>query len=157
MIYFLQCGSDGPIKIGCTEGSVVSRVRQIQMASPHILEILGAHHGDRHVEAKLHQRFAEHQVRGEWFHPVAAIFYHIEAHGGLEEYHRLERPDLKRAIGRSVRKLWPQDLKERYKGLNRRKIGRWQEGLWHLDHDDAETIQAIVSDPRIKHLAGAAQ
>lgn len=148
MIYFLQCAPDGPIKIGHTNGCVVSRLRQLQSTSPHVLAILGAHEGDRYVEAELHQRFAEHNVRGEWFHPVQCILDHIEASGGLDAYHKLERPDLKAALGRSVRKHWPQPFKDRYKSIRTPSTGRWLEGLENVPPSEVEGIESLLSDLR---------
>lgn len=152
MIYFLQCAPDGPIKIGHTDGSIVGRVKHLQGTSPHVLVMLGAHEGNRGVETALHRRFSHYRVRSEWFHPVQPIFDHVAENGGLEAYFKAERPDLKKAVNRSLRKFWPKDLKERYLSMNRRRMGAWQESRWHLEEEYAEIIEDILSDPRISHL-----
>jgi hypothetical protein len=152
MIYFVQCGTDGPIKIGCTQGCVVGRVRQLQGLSPHEMTPLCAHEGDRRVEHQLHKLFAAYRIRGEWFEPAKPILDHIKLFQGLDYYNKLHRPDLRRAVGRSLRKLWPQDLKDRFKALKGPRFASWVEGRYHLRADFVEPVEQIVFDPRIAHL-----
>lgn len=153
MIYFIQCGPDGPIKIGWTDGSIVGRTRSLQMASPHVLVIVGAYEGDRNDEASLHRMFSQYRVRGEWFHPNQKIVDHISENGGMASYYNADRPDLRRAVDRSIRKFWPKDLKEQYLRLDRRKMGFWQQSSWHIEPDYQKAVEEILTDPRIAHLA----
>lgn len=72
MIYLIQCGEDGPIKIGYAS-SVDRRVRYLQTGSPHKLVVLHSFEGDKNVERALHRCFKEHRLTGEWFAPAPAI------------------------------------------------------------------------------------
>ncbi len=68
-VYFIQAGDSGPVKIGKTN-DVNKRLRALQTAHADTLHV-------RHVlndvsavmETRLHERFAEHRIRGEWFKP----------------------------------------------------------------------------------------
>ncbi len=156
MIYFLQCGHDGPIKIGFTTGSVVWRIRQLQHTSPHILNLIGAHEGGREDETILHKQFADRKHRGEWFNPCQEIFAHIESRGGLADYNRLERPDLKAALRSAERKKWPVEINEFFKSLRRkypREIGMWQEGMRPIAPRISEQLQEVVSKAKQSEAA----
>lgn len=76
-IYFLQVGTDGPIKIGCTKLDVRNRVRALQAGSPHILRWIGTFLGTRDDEKLAHQLLKNSSVRGEWFYPTAEVLAFI--------------------------------------------------------------------------------
>lgn len=80
-VYFIQHGTDGPIKIGCAL-NVRSRVRALQEWNPVPLRLLGYCHGHLNHERALHKRFAEHRVRGEWFRPVPELLTYIKEYAG---------------------------------------------------------------------------
>jgi hypothetical protein len=66
-VYFIKSDC-GRIKIGYTmHESAANRVSHIQVASPRKLELLVTVPGDRDTEKRLHRRFSEEHVRGEWF------------------------------------------------------------------------------------------
>lgn len=68
IIYFIQSGDDGPIKIGrCKSGLAEKRLADLQIGNPVELSLLGTIIGDRTTEMSLHGRFARLRVRGEWF------------------------------------------------------------------------------------------
>jgi hypothetical protein len=115
MIYFLQSGENGPIKIGHTEGHVVWRMRQLQHSSPYELSILGIHAGDHSEEQRLHRKFSADRFRNEWFNPVPSILKHIDDMGGLEAFHRLDRTDLRDATEWSKVRRWPDELRAKYR------------------------------------------
>lgn len=73
VVYFVQAGETGPIKIGWTE-NVDHRIDHLQLASPERLILRASLRGDRDLERKIHQYFSEHRIRGEWFEakPVLA-------------------------------------------------------------------------------------
>lgn len=75
-VYFIQAAS-GPIKIGRAADARV-RLAEIQTGSHEELVLLATVPGGRVVERQLHQRFAEHRIRGEWFAPAADILAEIE-------------------------------------------------------------------------------
>lgn len=75
MIYFIQQGWDGPVKIGFAGSfaAAQARLQTFQTGHPSTLRLLNAIDGDMAHEAELHARFAEHRVRGEWFRPAPEI------------------------------------------------------------------------------------
>ena len=72
-VYFLQVGTDGPIKIGCTKFDIRRRVRAIQSGSPHILRWIGFYPGDRNEERQAHLLLKNSSLRGEWFYPTTEV------------------------------------------------------------------------------------
>jgi len=71
VVYFIQSGEDGPIKIGWTStGNPWGRCAALQTGSPEELEVVGFFVGPQSEERRLHEKFAEHRIRGEWFAPV---------------------------------------------------------------------------------------
>lgn len=81
-IYFIQCGDDGPIKIGIAE-DVEHRMMALQTGCPyelHLLETYCPYEGfdARLFEAQLHALFAQHRIVGEWFRPVDEIMDFID-------------------------------------------------------------------------------
>lgn len=79
IIYAVQCGADGPIKIGiCLVDRLESRLKNLQTACPYELRTLGTRAGTRSYEMELHRRFQAAHLRGEWFHPVKEIIEFVE-------------------------------------------------------------------------------
>ena len=66
-VYFVQCGDDGPIKIGKSSGDMKRRLGELQVGNPVELRLLVSIPGD--VEQAMHMRFARQRIRGEWFRP----------------------------------------------------------------------------------------
>jgi hypothetical protein len=62
--YFVQGPPLSPVKIG-RAADVGARLSALQVGTPHELRVLLVLDGDR--EAELHERFARHRIRGEWF------------------------------------------------------------------------------------------
>lgn len=77
MIYFIQAGENGLIKIGYSH-SPEQRLAKLQTASPVPLKILITVDGDMGFEARLHRKFADFRAEGEWFYPVKPIKDFIE-------------------------------------------------------------------------------
>lgn len=75
MIYFIQQGDDGPIKIGRTE-NLPQRMRELQVGNPELLRLLGV----IPEEAELQALFGNLRVRGEWFKPESQILDFIQAY-----------------------------------------------------------------------------
>lgn len=77
MIYFIQCGKNGPIKIGVSEDPI-ERLRQLQTANPYELKLLWVHDpkklGDEITEQGLHAELEHENIRGEWFRPGKDVF-----------------------------------------------------------------------------------
>ena len=78
-IYFIRCGTDGPIKIGWT-ANLKERLANLQSANPAELVLLGSRSGTQEQEKELHARFASQRLRGEWF--SWSLELEVEARGG---------------------------------------------------------------------------
>ena len=73
MIYFIQFGTDGPIKIGTAVDPIV-RLRTLQTGTPEPLTLLAVVPGGRTREAEVHRALAHHRRSGEWFEPDDEVF-----------------------------------------------------------------------------------
>lgn len=73
MIYFIQCGDNGPIKIGTTGSAPHARMSHFQLGCPYELRLLGAVDGGALHESAIHELHLEDHIRGEWFRPSAAV------------------------------------------------------------------------------------
>jgi hypothetical protein len=71
-VYFIRLG--GLIKIGKTQ----DLNKRITSFSHPDVEVLATEPGYTVLESKLHRRFADHQVRGEWFRPHPDLMGYIE-------------------------------------------------------------------------------
>ena len=71
MIYFIQHGNDGPVKIGSAIGEgakcVIKRLDTLQTGNPMKLRIIGFCQGGEKEEILLHKQFRKHRISGEWF------------------------------------------------------------------------------------------
>jgi DNA-binding NtrC family response regulator len=78
MIYFVQSGKSGPVKIGFTaKDDVKVRISTLQTASIEPLNLLGVMDGDEEKEKALHQFFHSYRIRGEWFEPHPKLLMYI--------------------------------------------------------------------------------
>jgi hypothetical protein len=90
IVYFIQSGGFGPIKIGKTRNELERRLTALQTASSHPLRIL-ATLDDQPAsrETELHLKFDHLRLKGEWFRPeqdlLDFIKYHGRAYGSTEE------------------------------------------------------------------------
>lgn len=87
MIYFIQQGPHGPIKIGHTTNAI-RRLRNLQIGNPDPLHIVATTHGDPSLESKLHIRFQSLRIMGEWFKPGTELLEYIK---GLASMFKPER------------------------------------------------------------------
>ena len=71
MIYFIQHGKDGPIKIGNTSSNnptgLVDRLISLQVGNPVKLRIIGFCQGGKKEEILLHKQMRRFRISGEWF------------------------------------------------------------------------------------------
>jgi len=79
MIYFIQAGENGPIKIGESDHPE-ERLRQLQIANPYELKLLWVYDDDESEwnEAKIQALFDHELIRGEWFRPSRNLFRFIK-------------------------------------------------------------------------------
>lgn len=97
MIYFIQQGNDGPIKIGHTT-NVIRRLKSLQIGNPNWLQVLATAHGGHPLESELHARFQHLRLIGEWFEPAPELITYIR--------------NIKSAFGRPQRVLGDGDHEE---------------------------------------------
>ncbi len=86
MIYFAQCGNDGPIKIGHTSSSLRSRITYLQVGCPWPIRVLGTMNGDETDEGRLLGKFSHIRMRGEWFRPEADLVAFVAANASPPSY-----------------------------------------------------------------------
>jgi hypothetical protein len=83
MIYFIQAGPGGPIKIGYAI-DVQVRVKQLQTGSHEELVTLKSIPGDKKREMAIHKALSVYRKQGEWFHPTGEVLSFIEQLDGAE-------------------------------------------------------------------------
>jgi len=72
-VYFVQCGDDGPIKIGMAS-NIKSRINDIQSMCPYQLSVIGSiPNGGKVTERLLHEKFSSLRIHGEWFSPGSEL------------------------------------------------------------------------------------
>lgn len=77
VVYFIQAGGGGPIKIG-TASNLQRRVETLQCGCPEPLVVLATISGGRRDEALFHAALRPHRTRGEWFKPVPDVLRAID-------------------------------------------------------------------------------
>lgn len=78
-LYFLQEGTDGPVKIGWTAGPAESRRKTGQVFNSRVLRVLAEFPNYPDTEKSWHVRFADLRIQGEWFQPAPKLLAAIEA------------------------------------------------------------------------------
>lgn len=74
MIYFIQQGEDGPVKVGHSYTEQVGkRMSNLQTSNPCELRLLTTMPGSTDREKWIHRLLADHHIRGEWFHPAPLV------------------------------------------------------------------------------------
>lgn len=68
VVYFIQMGEDGDIKIGTT-ANIHQRFRTLQTACHKPLRVLAMLRGGAELEEQMHRRFAHLRTHLEWFRP----------------------------------------------------------------------------------------
>ena len=82
MIYFVQAGVDGPIKIGHSTRVPRRRLAEVQTGCPQVLKLLLTMSGDKKLERKMHALFGHAHLHGEWFNPTAQLVEFIRKSRG---------------------------------------------------------------------------
>lgn len=105
--YFIQGEDGGPIKIGrSNRNGVEQRLAHLQIGSAVKLRITCVLDGDQ--EAKLHYRFRDLHIAGEWFYPHPRLASVAEAKA---EDVDLEAPAIREAFKRGFRQGWTEASK----------------------------------------------
>jgi len=76
VVYFIKAGN--VVKIGIA-ANADKRLRELQTANPHRLELLGTITGGRSKEMELHERFHHLRLSGEWFTASAELLEYVAA------------------------------------------------------------------------------
>lgn len=83
-VYFVQEGTDGPIKIGWTKVEPLKRLAALENGNSNPLKLLGALVDHPDSEKTWHNRFSACRKHREWFYPtdalVAAIRIALSSH-----------------------------------------------------------------------------
>lgn len=77
MIYFIQVGRTGPIKIGFSK-NIKKRLQTLQTANPYTLYVIGYMPGDKKVEKAIHRKFSYINIFREWFFYDANLMQYIK-------------------------------------------------------------------------------
>ena len=88
MVYFVQSGEGGPIKIGFAD-DVGLRVKGLQVGNPCELRLLAAVPGGQPLEMQIHHVLRQHCIHGEWFHPHGDVmlFVGLAEAGDAKEFY----------------------------------------------------------------------
>lgn len=78
-VYFIQQGTDGPVKIGATR-NIEKRIKTLQTGSHIPLTVLGVVPGGFELESDLHQELMDYQLEGEWFSPTPEVMAVVKRH-----------------------------------------------------------------------------
>lgn len=76
-VYFIQEGTDGPIKIGYTAANPKGRLAALQTGNANPLRIVTWAPGSLDDEKALHVRFGHLRMQGEWFRPAVELLTFI--------------------------------------------------------------------------------
>jgi len=80
MVYFIQQGDGGPIKIGYTSGLAENRLLALQTANPYPLRLLGSiRNAGKKKESELHKLFEYSRLSGEWFEYSRELDFYIRS------------------------------------------------------------------------------
>lgn len=89
MIYFIQQGEYGPIKIGRTN-NIKWRMADLKVASPYPLRLISTMEGGEKEEKLLHAAFSAVKLEGEWFGPdfclLHFIYNYTDLNNGIRDY-----------------------------------------------------------------------
>lgn len=83
MIYFIQAGSDGPIKVGKAVDPE-KRLRMLQTGATETLRLLAVVPGDYEREAKIHRDLKPYRQRGEWFASTPEVLTYLSSLRDIE-------------------------------------------------------------------------
>jgi hypothetical protein len=85
VIYFIQRGEDGPIKVG-TSTDPVERLRSLQTSNAEPLTLLGFMPGGSLEERAIHALLEDGRLEGEWFSPDTPGLQGLLSNAGHGEY-----------------------------------------------------------------------
>lgn len=78
VVYFVQLGIGGPIKIGRTD-NLRARLNTLQTANHKKVVVLGLLRGQEALERQMHALFHKERMDGEWFRPSMELLRFISS------------------------------------------------------------------------------
>lgn len=93
MIYFIEAIGTNRVKIGLAR-SVAGRLRNLQSANAAELKVLRMYEGGLAEEAKFHELFATHRLKGEWFDAAEVEKTHARSTKRIAAIARIAHDDL---------------------------------------------------------------
>jgi hypothetical protein len=93
MVYFIQSGDNGPIKIGISHNPK-SRLTELQTAHHDKLRILKVVDGDERREGGLHSKFEKYRLNGEWFKNDPELLSYIHTANKEDPYKNAANNDV---------------------------------------------------------------
>ena len=101
MIYFIQAGNDGPIKIGKAQ-SPKARLRELQTGNHEKLDLIKEIPGDKDREDSIHNDLRSHRYRAgsEWFSATPEVLAYID---------KVARVCYERIDGVAIAVIWGSD------------------------------------------------
>ena len=77
-VYFIEGVKSGNIKIGVSENPFF-RLGQLRTGSSEVLGLIGCCPGSTRDEARIHAKFADSRLSGEWFRPNPELLAFIKS------------------------------------------------------------------------------
>jgi hypothetical protein len=160
-VYFIQCGNDGPIKIGFGIDPK-KRLKIAQVYNPVMLVLLTYEPGSRELESFYHIKFDDDHIYGEWFLPSERLKKHIDALPKIcitcEDF-RLSPP--RGYLCHNWKGELASESSKRQRGRRKYKIkdkcercGRKAKDVWHknnnLDDNSEENLQSLCRRCRME-------
>lgn len=155
MIYFVQFGDGGPIKIGTTT-NLKRRMEALQNASPESLKVLATIEGGPNEEKILHNIMKADRLKGEWFNPSRLIMSVVkkakETPSILEAeiYARSEMVISANRVAKLAEMLGGKSAMSRACGVTPALITRWLKRGW-IDHSYNRLLLVAIGD-RVRSL-----
>jgi hypothetical protein len=78
MIYFIQAGEEGLIKIGCAIAPW-KKIKQLQLGSATNLILLKTIPGNEKKRKEIHTYLSTYNKQGDWFYPTTEVIKFIES------------------------------------------------------------------------------
>lgn len=78
IVYFIQAGEHGPVKIGRTSYEPASRLSSLQTGNAIKLTIIGTcDESEEYSEKDLHRLLSMDRIRGEWFFATDQLYDYV--------------------------------------------------------------------------------
>lgn len=145
MIYLLQAGPGGPIKIGHTN-DLPRRIALLQTGCADTLQLLGAYEGNPGDERVIHRTLAAHRIRGEWFRPDAEVLACCASRVAITI-----KPKREGRL-RCGEWSWSEEAKARHRDRARERTKRPGYAEWAAAN--GRRVGAILRERNVKHYWG---